>query len=44
MLVQGTPEVIINGKYRVTTRMSKGFDGMLKVASFLIEKERQAAL
>jgi hypothetical protein len=24
--------------------MSKGFDGMLKVASFLIEKERQAAL
>jgi hypothetical protein len=28
----------------VTTRMSKGFDGMLKVASFLIEKERQAAL
>jgi thiol:disulfide interchange protein DsbA len=42
--LKGTPEVIINGKYRVTTRMSKGFDGMLKVASFLIEKERQAAL
>lgn len=41
---QGTPEIIVNGKYRVTTRMSKGFDGMLKVASFLIEKERQAAL
>jgi thiol:disulfide interchange protein DsbA len=40
---QGTPEMIINGKYRVTTRMSKGFQGMLQVASFLIEKERRAA-
>ena len=39
---QGTPEMIINGKYRVTTRMSKGFQGMLQVASFLIEKERRA--
>jgi thiol:disulfide interchange protein DsbA len=41
---QGTPEMIVNGKYRVTTRMSKGFDGMLQVATFLIEKERQAKL
>ena len=40
---QGTPEMIINGKYRVTTRMSKGFQGMLQVASFLIEKERRTA-
>ncbi|MDA0796801.1 MAG: thiol:disulfide interchange protein DsbA/DsbL [Proteobacteria bacterium] len=39
---QGTPEIVINGKYRVTTRMSKNFDGMLKVATFLIEKERRA--
>jgi thiol:disulfide interchange protein DsbA len=39
---QGTPEIVINGKYRVTTRMSKNFDGMLEVATFLIEKERRA--
>ena len=39
---QGTPEIIINGKYRVTTRLSKNFQGMLRVATFLIEKERQA--
>jgi thiol:disulfide interchange protein DsbA len=39
---QGTPEMIVNGKYRVTTRLSKNFDGMLRVASFLIEKERRA--
>ena len=39
---QGTPEIVINGKYRVTTGMSKNFDGMLKVATFLIEKERRA--
>jgi thiol:disulfide interchange protein DsbA len=40
---QGTPEIVINGKYRVTTRMSKNFDGMLEVATFLIQKERAAA-
>ena len=40
---QGTPEIIINGKYRVTTRLSKNFQGMLRVATFLIEKERQAS-
>jgi thiol:disulfide interchange protein DsbA len=39
---QSTPEIIINGKYRVTTRLSKNFQGMLRVATFLIEKERQA--
>jgi len=36
-----TPELIINGKYRVTTRMAGGLEGMLEVASFLIEKERK---
>ena len=41
--VQGTPEVIVNGKYRVSTRQAGGFEGMLAVADFLIEKERQAA-
>ena len=41
--VQGTPEIIVNGKYRVSTRQTGGFDGMLSVADFLIEKERSAA-
>jgi len=37
---QGTPEIIVNGKYRVSTRSSGGFAGMLNVADFLIQKER----
>lgn len=40
--VRGTPEVIVNGKYRVSTSKAGGFSGMLKVADFLIEKERAA--
>jgi thiol:disulfide interchange protein DsbA len=35
-----TPELVVNGKYRVSSRSAGGHDGMLKVASFLIEKER----
>ena len=37
---QGTPEIIVNGKYRVSTRNTGGFSGMLSVAEFLIQKER----
>jgi thiol:disulfide interchange protein DsbA len=40
---QGTPEMVINGKYRVSSRMSGGFEGMIKVSDFLIAKERAAA-
>jgi len=40
---QGTPEMVVNGKYRVSSRMAGGFDGMIKVADFLIAKERAAA-
>jgi thiol:disulfide interchange protein DsbA len=40
--VRGTPEIIVNGKYRVSTRNAGGFEGMLSVANFLIEKERNA--
>jgi protein dithiol oxidoreductase (disulfide-forming) len=40
---QGTPEIVVNGKYRVSSRMAGGFSGMLKVADFLIEKERATA-
>ena len=35
---QGTPEMVVNGKYRVSSRMAGGFEGMLKVADFLIAK------
>lgn len=38
--IQGTPELIINGKYRVSSTMAGNQANMLKVASFLVEKER----
>lgn len=40
--VQGTPELIINGKYRISTRTAGGQSEMLAVADYLIDKERQA--
>ena len=39
---KGTPELVINGKYRVTSRLSGGFENMLRVADFLVDKERLA--
>jgi len=36
--------MVINGKYRITTRLAKSTNGMLRVAQFLINKERQALL
>jgi len=38
--VRGTPEIIVNGKYRVSTTTAGGFSEMLKVTEFLIQKER----
>ncbi len=40
--ISGTPEMMVNGKYRISTR--KGFSQaeMLKVVDFLSEKERAA--
>ncbi|GAA5315956.1 MAG: thiol:disulfide interchange protein DsbA [Candidatus Pelagadaptatus aseana] len=38
--ISGTPEVVINGKYRVSARMAGGQSEMLKVADYLIQKER----
>lgn len=40
--ITGTPEIMVAGKYRVTTRKAKSQGGMLKVADFLIAKERAA--
>ena len=39
---QGTTEMVVNGKYRISAAMAGGFEGMLRVADFLIEKERAA--
>ena len=41
--ITGTPEMMINGKYRVNTRKAGSQANMLKIASFLIERERAAA-
>ncbi|MGB5325587.1 MAG: thiol:disulfide interchange protein DsbA/DsbL [Pseudomonadales bacterium] len=39
---QGTPEIIVNGKYRIGTSMAGGQPQMLDVTNFLIEQERKA--
>ncbi|MFT4767100.1 MAG: thiol:disulfide interchange protein DsbA [Glaciecola sp.] len=38
--ITGTPEVMVAGKYRISTRKAGGQANMLKIADFLIEKER----
>lgn len=38
----GTPEIVVNGKYRVSGRMAGSQVGMLAVANYLIELERNA--
>ena len=40
--ITGTPEMMVNGKYRVSTRKAGTQAKMLEVVSFLIEKERAA--
>ena len=40
--ITGTPEIIVNGKYRISSSKFSGQAEMLKVADFLIEKERAA--
>ena len=40
--VRGVPSVIINGKYRVGSAMVNGYDEMVRVINYLIEKERVA--
>jgi thiol:disulfide interchange protein DsbA len=40
--IAGTPELIVNGKYRITGRSAGGQAEMLQVAKELIEKERAA--
>jgi thiol:disulfide interchange protein DsbA len=40
--VDGTPTIIINGKYRVGVTPEHGFDGMLVTTNFLLARERAA--
>jgi thiol:disulfide interchange protein DsbA len=40
--VTGTPEMMVAGKYRVTTRKAGSQANMLKIVDFLIAKERSA--
>ena len=37
--IEGTPTVVVNGKYRVTAR---GFEDTLRVTDYLVAKERAA--
>ncbi|MFK7829799.1 MAG: thiol:disulfide interchange protein DsbA/DsbL [Congregibacter sp.] len=40
--ISGTPELMVAGKYRITTRKAGSQPNMIKVANYLIEKERAA--
>jgi thiol:disulfide interchange protein DsbA len=40
--ITGTPEVIVNGKYRISASMTGTQARMMEVAEYLIEKERVA--
>ncbi|MEH6635968.1 MAG: thiol:disulfide interchange protein DsbA/DsbL [Halioglobus sp.] len=40
--ISGTPALMVNGKYHISTRKAGSQADMLKVAEFLLEKERAA--
>lgn len=40
--ITGTPEMMVNGKYRISIRKAGSQANMLEVADYLIEKERSA--
>ena len=40
--IEGTPELLVNGKYRISGSLAGGQEEMLEVAEFLIAKERAA--
>jgi thiol:disulfide interchange protein DsbA len=37
--INGTPSLMVNGKYRIDTRQAGSQGNMLKIASFLADKE-----
>ncbi|MGI9333511.1 MAG: thiol:disulfide interchange protein DsbA/DsbL [Gammaproteobacteria bacterium] len=40
--VRGTPSVVVNGKYLVSTRKAGSYDNMIKVVEALVRKERES--
>lgn len=38
--IASTPTLVVNGRYQINASMTHGFDGMLKVADYLINKIR----
>lgn len=40
--ITGTPEILVNGKYRVSGKLAGSQSNMFKVVDFLVEKERAA--
>jgi len=40
--IQGVPAMVVDGKYLITGPKAKSFEGMLKIADFLIAKERDS--
>ena len=40
--ITGTPELIVNGKFRVSGKTAGKPEEMLKVVDFLVERERAA--
>jgi thiol:disulfide interchange protein DsbA len=41
--VRGTPAVVVNGKYLTGPGMANGFDNMIKVIDYLVDKESHAS-
>ncbi len=40
--ITGTPEIVVNGKYRVDAKMAGGQQQMLDITDFLVARERAA--
>lgn len=40
--ITGVPSLVINGKYRLSSEKTDGYENMLKIADYLIDKERKA--
>ena len=39
--VKATPEMVVNGKYRITSRLAGSHADMLEIAAYLVAKERE---
>ena len=40
--ISGTPELVVNGKYRISAKMAGSQEKMLDIVDYLIERERKA--